>query len=225
MKRTLLLFLGWATIGTLNGMWYARGGVRPEKLKDVARLQGFAKQLVRQSGEIIYELAKYENELLQKRIEHQNFIAAQPIDTIKIKLNNTDIPDCHFPNQIVQTHTRDVESISEFVMCSTANRVQMLATSRGNIKITLNTCANDLMCAEYFIRKASIKKLDHQLFIVPPQLDHKYTSCFIEHPMEKEFKLESISSEEFMSRFGSEPVIESSRSSSSSDFYLSDDEE
>ncbi|CAN5125134.1 hypothetical protein BH09DEP1_BH09DEP1_3870 [soil metagenome] len=186
----------------MQGMWYTKGGVRPEA-KGIARLKEFSRGLLKNSDELFCALQEYEHEQLQQAMN------VQPADTIKIKLNNTDIPDCHFPNQIVHTHIRSAESILDFILCATDTRVQLLATPRSNIKITFITCATDQMCAKYFKRRGCIQKLDNQLFIVPPQLEHKFTSCIIECPMDQEFQLQTIGFEEFIKRFETQQIAES----------------
>ncbi|GMU19653.1 MAG: hypothetical protein AMXMBFR12_08450 [Candidatus Babeliales bacterium] len=138
----------------------------------------------------------------------------QPKNRIKIKVNNGgDIPDCHYPHQIIQTHLRKVESISEFVLCAQDCRVQMLPTYGNQIKISLITCATEKMCEKYFKMRGSINKYEHQLYIIPPQIEHKLVTCLIEYPIDKQFKLEQIDFETFMGRFKKEPEVPASDSS------------
>lgn len=202
MKMLLLLLLGWAMVG--QGMGGDKGS---NSFSEV-----FKKDLEKEALELDHAL-----DVLKKW---------QPKDKIKIKINTGDIPDCHHPHQIIQTHIRRVESISDFVFCCPDCQIKMIPVYTNLIRVSLITSATEKMCAQYFKKRGCIKKFEHQLYIVPPQIEHKFVSCLIEHPIDKKFKIEQIHFETFMKRFEKEPEIPVSDSSDdSSDFDLSSEEE
>lgn len=199
-----------------QGMWFNKGS-KPKLKKDL-HLKIFS------FSELFRKQREYE-ELIEETLELNAALKKlQPKDRIKIKINNiSDIPDCHYPHQIIQTHVRRAEAITDFVFCAQDCRIQTLPRCGDQIKVSLLICATQKICARYYRKKGCIKKFEHQLYIVPPQIEHKFVTCLIEHPIDKEFKLERIDFEEFKKRFEKEPSLPLS-DSSDSDFLSSDEE-
>lgn len=201
MIKYLFLLLGWTMIG--QSMWEgAKQIVRQDFRSEFSSfISEFKDELVHlfqesQCEQLLNEFFELDAEL--KRM--------QPKDRIKIKVNNGfDIPDCHYPHQIIQTHIRKVESISDLVFCAQDCRVQILPYWENRIKISLIVCATEKMCEKYFKMKGCIHKFEHQLYIIPPQIDHKFVSCLIQYPSDKKFNLELIDVKTFMERFKKEP--------------------
>lgn len=208
MKK-LLLLLGWAVIG--QGMWYCKGGVKNDK--HAAWMKSSLARFSNNIDELLYVISHYISERYQAELYQKRLLDAQPKDIIKFSLNDADIPNCHHPHQIVHTHMQRVESITDFIFCAQDCRVHIVPTFRDIIKVSLITCATEQICQKYFKYRGCVKKFEHQLFIVPPQIEHKFVSCVIECPVDQTFNLEKIDYAEFMKRFEQEPEIPESDSS------------
>lgn len=209
--KFLLLLLGWTMIG--QSMWEgAKQIVRQDFRSEFSEfINEFKDELMH-----LFQESQYEK-LLEESFEIDVTLKKmQPKDRIKIKVNNgVDIPDCHYPHQIIQTQVRKVESISDFVLCAKDCRVQMLPTYGNQIKISLITCATEKMCKKYFKKRGSVNKYENQLYIIPPQVEHKFVTCLIEYPSDKQFNFEQIDFETFMEKFKKEPEVPASDSSDS----------
>lgn len=220
MTKYLFLLLGWAMIG--QSMWEDA----KQKLRQDFRSE-FSSFISEFKDELVHLFQESQCEQLLNEFFELDIALKkmQPKNRIKIKVNDgLDIPDCHHPHQVIQTHLRRVESISDFVLCAQDCRVHMLPTYGNQIKISLISCATEKMCEKYFKMKGSINKYKHQLYIIPPQIDHKFVSCFIEYPSDKKFRLEQIDFETFMERFKKEPQVPAS-DSSDLDLLSGDEEE
>lgn len=203
-----------------QGMWYCKGGLRPQQCQ--TRITLVAARLTARLDQVKSKVQQYQYEkLLEQHLELDRLYKKLiPQDKIKISLNNTDMPDCHNPHKIVQTHKRRSESITTITFCAQDCRVTMLPHYyRTDIKVSLVVCATERMCQKYFKNKASIKQIDHELYIVPPSVDHRFVSCLVEYPLAQALTLEQISPSEFMSRFETELQLPKS---DSSDLDLSD---
>lgn len=206
-----------------HAMWYCKGGIQNKECH--SRIKSVSAWLNSHVHEVKVVARHYEYEkLLEEHLElnrlHKQLI---PQDKIKIILNNTDMPDCHNPHKIVQTHKRKSESISTIIVCDKDCRVNMLPNYyRKDIKVSLFICATERMCQKYFKNKGCIKQIDHELYIVLPSIEHKFVSCHVEYPLNQSLTLEKITPQEFMKRFEKEPEIPQS---DSSDLDLSGAEE
>lgn len=207
-----------------QGMWWNKGS-KP-KLKNSFHSSFFTFSKEECEGVIaqIIKEKQYED-LVKEALELDRALKKlQPKDRIKIKLNSAEIPDCHYPHQIIQTHVRKAELISEFVVCGTKDsRIHMLPRIGERIKISVITCASEEMCQQYLANRACIKKFDHQLYIVPPQVGNIFVTCLIEYPINLTFNLERMDVETFMKKFEQEAEI-SSDDSSDLDFLSSNEE-
>lgn len=219
--KILLLLLGWAMIG--NGMWYCKGGIQnKERYSRIKSVSAWLNSHVHEVKAVVqqYQYEKLLEEHLELNRLHKKLI---PQDKIKITLNNTDMPDCHYPYKIVQTHKRRSESITTVTICAQDCRVNMLPNYyRKDIKVSLFICASERMCQKYFKNRGCVKQIDHELYIVLPSIEHKFVSCNVEYPLNQPLTLERITPQEFMKRFEKEPEFSDS---DSSDLDLSSEEE